>query len=116
MKNIKICDRTLCTAGAHFSFKEKIEIARQLERLNVTAVELPEIENAKTDTLLVRTVASFVKNSVLSVCGGKTCESIDLAADARAPPQNRVFALSCRFLPWVWNIYATKKRLKWASL
>lgn len=80
MKNIKICDRTLCTAWAHFRFQEKIEIARQLERLSVNAVELPEIENAKTDTLLVRTVASFVKNSVLSVCGGKTRESIDLAA------------------------------------
>ena len=93
MKNIKICDRTLCTAGAHFSFKEKIEIARQLERLNVNAVELPEIENAKTDTLLVRTVASFVKNSVLSVCGGKTRESIDLAADAlrtAAKPRIRI--------------------------
>ena len=109
MKNIKICDRTLCAAGAHFSFKEKIEIARQLERLSVNAVELPEIENAKTDTLLVRTVASFVKNSVLSVCGGKTRESIDLAADA-------LFALNCRFLPWEWNIYVTKKRLKWANL
>lgn len=93
MKNIKICDRTLCAAGAHFSFKEKIEIARQLERLNVNAVELPEIENAKTDTLLVRTVASFVKNSVLSVCGGKTRESIDLAADAlrtAAKPRIRI--------------------------
>ena len=93
MKNIKICDRTLCTAGAHFSFKEKIEIARQLERLSVNAVELPEIENAKTDTLLVRTVASFVKNSVLSVCGGKTRESIDLAADAlrtAAKPRIRI--------------------------
>lgn len=76
MKNIKICDRTLCTAGAHFSFKEKIEIARQLERLSVNAVELPEIENAKTDTLLVRTVASFVKNSVLSgLRADKTRES-----------------------------------------
>ena len=61
MKNIKICDRTLCTAGAHFSFKEKIEIARQLERLNVTAVELPEIENAKEHPLCIFTVKPHMK-------------------------------------------------------
>lgn len=116
MKNIKICDRTLCTAGAHFSFKEKIEIARQLERLNVNAVELPEIENAKTDTLLVRTVASFVKNSVLSVCGGKTRESIDLAADAlrtAAKPRIRIeLPLSTVGMEYICH----KKRLKWANL
>ena len=114
MKNIKICDRTLCTAGAHFSFKEKIEIARQLERLSVNAVELPEIENAKTDTLLVRTVASFVKNSVLSAV--KRARALIWPPTRCAPPQSRVFALSCRFLPWEWNISAIKKRLKWANL
>ena len=65
--NIKIADRTLCRKDTAFSFKEKIEIARQLDKLGVSAIEIPEIENIKTDTLLVRTIASFVKNSVLSV-------------------------------------------------
>lgn len=64
---ITIADRTLCREDAVLGFKEKIEIARQLEKLNVGAVELPKIENDKADTLLVRTVASFVKAAVLSV-------------------------------------------------
>lgn len=63
---IKIADRTLCT-GAVLGFKEKIEIARQLEKLGVNAVELPKIENDKADTLLIRTIASFVKKGVISV-------------------------------------------------
>ena len=63
MHNILIADTTLCSKG--FSFKEKLEIARQLEKLNVDIIELPEISNVKTDTLLVRTVSAFVKGSTL---------------------------------------------------
>ena len=79
---IKIFDRTLCRSDRSFSFKEKIEIARQLEKLNVDTIEIGEIENVKTDTLLVRTIASFVKNSVLSVASGFTKEGIDNAVNA----------------------------------
>lgn len=82
MKNIRIADTTLCRENNSFSFKEKIEISRQLEKLGVDIIELPEIENSKTDVLLARTVSSFVKNSVLSVAAGKTDESISLAAEA----------------------------------
>ena len=85
---IKIADRTLCKEGNAFSFKEKIEIARQLEKLCVDVVELPQIENVKTDTLLVRTIASFVKNSVLSVNAGMTKAGVDNAADALKTAQN----------------------------
>jgi 2-isopropylmalate synthase len=63
---IKVADRTLCV-GCDFGFKEKIEIARQLENLSVDAIELPKIENDKADTLLIRTIASFVKNAVISI-------------------------------------------------
>lgn len=82
MKQIKIADTTLCREGRAFSFKEKIEIARQLEKLNADAIELPEIVNVKADSLLVRTVSSFVKRSVLSVAAGMTGESVALAAAA----------------------------------
>jgi len=80
--NIRIADRTLCREDSTFSFKEKIEIARQLEKLCVNTVELPKIENAKSDILLIRTMASFVKNSVLSVGGGMTKADVDNAVAA----------------------------------
>ncbi|MBQ7541315.1 MAG: hypothetical protein IJT44_03375 [Clostridia bacterium] len=82
MKQILLCDRTLCRQNGAFSFKEKIEIARLLENLSVDAVELPVIENVRTDVLLVKTVSSFVKKSVLSVDAGGTAEGIDNAAAA----------------------------------
>lgn len=81
MKNIKITDMTLCRNSA-LSFKERIEVARLLERLNVDSIELPKIDNVKSDTLLIRTIASFVKNATLSVCCGFTTEGVELASNA----------------------------------
>ena len=79
---IKISDKTLCKEGNSFSFKEKIEIARQLEKLNVDVIELPKIENTKADTLLIKTIASFVKNAVISVAVGMTKDGVEKAANA----------------------------------
>ena len=67
MKQIKIADTTLCRNGNAFRFKEQIEIARNLEKLDADIIELPEIQNAKTETLLIRTISSFVKIITLSV-------------------------------------------------
>ncbi len=87
MKNIKIIDMTLCRNRA-LSFKERIEIARLLERLCVDKIEIPAIENVKSDTLLVRTVASFVKNSCISVACGYTVEGVEHAAAALSNTKN----------------------------
>lgn len=93
MTHITIADNTLCSEGGAFSFKEKIEITRQLEKLCVDVIELPQIENVRTDSLFVRTVSSFVKNSILSVAAGSTPESIENAAaslSAAAHPRIRI--------------------------
>ncbi len=82
MKQIKIADKTLCREDRTFSFKERLEIIRQLEKLKCDIIELPEIENARTDILLVRTASSFVKNSIISVAAGSTPQSIEDAAAA----------------------------------
>ncbi len=93
MKKIMIADSTLCREDSRFSFKEKIEIARQLERLHTDIIEMPEIVSVKADILLIRTISSFVKNSVLSVAAGIGKDSISNAAAAlsgAAKPQIRI--------------------------
>ena len=82
MKQIKISDVTLCDVKNNLSFKQKLEIARKLDRLGVDAVELSEIGSSKADTLLVRTIASFVKNSAISVAATTSPAAIDRAAEA----------------------------------
>ena len=82
MKQIQIADATLCRNGSAFSFKERIEIARQLEKLDADVIEMPEIKNVRTDALLIRTVSTFVKKSVISVAAGMSMESVENAAAA----------------------------------
>ncbi len=82
MKHIRIFDTTLCQEGNTFTFKERLEIARQLDRLNVDVIELPEISNVRTDTLFVKTISSFVKESVISIAAGIGAQSIKNAAVA----------------------------------
>lgn len=84
MKQIRIADTTLCREGSAFSFKEKIEIARQLDKLDADIIEMPAIQNVRTDTLLIRTVSTFVKRSVISVAAGMSLESVENAATALA--------------------------------
>ena len=82
MKRIKIADATLCRADNAFSFKEKIDIARQLEKLDSDVIELPEIQNVRIDTLLIKTISTFVKKSAISVAAGMSVESVENAAMA----------------------------------
>ena len=93
MKKIKISDITLAGVKNSLSFKQKLEIARKLERLGVDAVELGEISPSKADALLVRTIASFVKNSTISVAATSSVDSVERAAEAlssAAHPRIRV--------------------------
>lgn len=79
MQNIGLSDITLKTAaGLALSFKEKIELAKLLDRLNVSAVELAPIANRKIDSLLVKSIAAAVKNGAVAVPVAQDMESIDV--------------------------------------
>ncbi len=71
MKIIKIADRTIkqTSAGKDFvlSFREKIEVAKLLDKLNVSVIELDGIRQEKTDTLLIKSIVTAVKQSLIAV-------------------------------------------------
>lgn len=81
MKSIKIVDATIRESveksDYEMSFKEKLEVARLMDRLEVDVIELPRITNIKTDTLLVKSIASVVNNSVVSCVAGNTVSEIE---------------------------------------
>ena len=69
MQSLYLSDITLKLAqapsdGYALSFREKIEAAKLLDRLNVSAIELAPIENVKIDSLLVKSIASAVRRSL----------------------------------------------------
>jgi len=109
MKQIKVADTTLCAENGVFGFKEKLEIARQLDKLCVDTIELPEIENAKADCLFVRTVASFVKNSVISVAAGSSKESVSNAISALTTAKNARIRIEVPVSPVGMEYIAKKK-------
>lgn len=82
MKHILIADQTLRLRGASLSFKEKLELARALERAGVDVVEAPALADEKADALTVRTLAALLRDAVLAVPAGLTEESALAAWEA----------------------------------
>ncbi|MBP3591109.1 MAG: hypothetical protein J6K14_01340 [Clostridia bacterium] len=82
MKKIICSDMTLVQKAKGLSFKEKIEIARHLDNLCVDVIHMPAIENVKTDSLMIRTICAFIKNSTVCVETGAAAESVTVAAAA----------------------------------
>ena len=69
MKQIKISDVTMTQSAEYFrlSFKEKIELAKLLDKLGIDIIELEGLGDARTESLLIKSIASAVADSSISV-------------------------------------------------
>ena len=69
MKQIKLSDATMKQISESFrlSFKEKIEFSKLLDKLGVDVIELEGIENARIDSLRIKSIASAVCDSCVAV-------------------------------------------------
>lgn len=97
MEQIKISDITLKQTGKDFSlsFREKIEIPKLLDKLDVNVIELEGITQPKMDALRIKSVASTVKNSIVAVPVALSADSVELTWNAvkeAVHPRLQVFA------------------------
>ncbi len=80
MRIIKVIDVTLRESNViretALTFKEKLEIARTLDRVRVDALELPPIAAVKADQLSNKTIASVV-NTTLTACVDVISDSVE---------------------------------------
>ena len=69
MNRIRISDVTMKQTGKELSlsFKEKIELAKLLDKLDVSVIELEGIRSAKIDSLRIKSIASAVQSSTIAV-------------------------------------------------
>ncbi|MBE6464288.1 MAG: hypothetical protein E7003_03060 [Eggerthellaceae bacterium] len=71
MRTIMISDvtmqQTVEAGGILLSFREKIELAKLLDKLGASVIELSPIENPRSDRLLIKSIASAVKDSIVAV-------------------------------------------------
>jgi len=86
MSQIYISDITLREESKrddlNFSFKEKLEIAKQLDRLHVDVIETAPITKGKSDILFLHTICPVVKNSVISCPVSMDAANMEIAFDA----------------------------------
>lgn len=86
MEKLSIADITLKQAAKSpdyaLSFREKIEIAKLLDKVNVSVIELPAITKETTDVLLIKSIASCVKNSIIAVPVNLNEQDVERVADA----------------------------------
>ena len=79
MKTIKMIDMTLRVCSAQresaLTFKQKLELARLLDRLKVDVIELPALTGGKADHLANKTIAAMV-GSALSAAVDVTADSV----------------------------------------
>ncbi|MCF0135941.1 MAG: hypothetical protein HUJ69_05910 [Lachnospiraceae bacterium] len=79
MKKISFSDVTLKSANARLSFREKIETAKLLDRLEIGAIELPVIDKVQVDSLLVKSVAAAVRSAAVALPVAWSEEGVDIA-------------------------------------
>ena len=74
---IKICDMTMKQSAEGFalSFREKIELAKLLDKLGATVIELEGLHGSRTDALRIKSVATAVSDAIVAV-------PVELSADS----------------------------------
>ena len=92
MTNIKIADISLRESerehAARLSFKEKLETAKLLEKLQIDAIETGVVGDSPADAVFIRTLASTLEYSTLSVDVEPDRQSVDRTWEALLKAKN----------------------------
>lgn len=84
MRTIRISDVTMKQPEKTFAlaFREKIELAKLLDALGVSVIEVEGLSNSRTDALRVKSIACAVQNSTVAVAVQPDLNSISQAWEA----------------------------------
>ena len=89
MKQITISDMTPRQAEAgSLSFKNRLELVRELDRAGVDYIEMAPISDPKADSLLIRTAADMITTAGLACPVGLTLEGVETAWQAVSQSAN----------------------------
>ena len=101
MRTLKFIDMTLRQAsaqrGRELTFKEKLEVARSLDRLKADTIELAPISGSKADQLANRTIASMVATRIsaaVDISVGNIEETWESVRTAKKPKLNLLVPVS----------------------
>lgn len=81
MRKISFTDVTV-RENENLTFKEKVEMAKIMDKLNYAGIDLPEMTNPQTDSLLIKTLAMTLKDCRLNVPVGMTNDGVKAVWEA----------------------------------
>lgn len=89
-KCVRISDCTLRQKNRlpELSFREKLELCRLMDKLNVDMIEMDKIRQVKIDSLLIKSVCSAVSNAGIAVPVSLNEESVRIAWEALKTASN----------------------------
>ncbi len=123
MKKVFVSDvslRVLAEQKKVLSFRERLNIAQQLDATGIDAIELPPVSNEKEDPVIFRTIAGAVKNAGISIAAGGSIESLKAAwqciQDAKKPCIQIVLPTSTVQMEYMYHLKAPKMLEKLAEL
>ena len=120
MKKIEIADITLKKMSqdrnVSLLFREKTAIASCADSLGTSAVELAPIQKPREDAIIYKTISSNVKNSIVAISAGFTCEEIECAwecvKEAKHPRLQIELPTSTVQMEYIYHIKAEKMLVK----
>ena len=97
MRTIRISDMTMKQGEGSFSlsFKEKIELAKLLDRLGISVIELEGISATRVDSLRIKSIAAAVRDSIVAVpvdLDGENAQQVYAALSQAKNPRLQVCA------------------------
>ncbi|MBQ7637620.1 MAG: hypothetical protein IJS90_01800 [Clostridia bacterium] len=110
-RQVRISDITMKqndkNAPGILSFKEKLELCKLLDRTGAAVIEIEGIKNSRVDSLLIKSIASAVKNSAVAVPVELSEESVEAVwaavCGAREPRLQVVAAVSPMQMEYVFH-------------
>ena len=95
MRRVYISDTTLKHGDANLTFKEKIEIAKLLDRLGTDVIEIEGISGGRADILRIKSVALAVKSATIAVPVSAFADDAAVVFDAlKEAPEKRLQVVS----------------------
>ena len=96
MRTVRISDITLkLKSSSQLTFKEKLELAKLLDKLGVDVIEADRLSGNKADALCIKSFAQIVKTSTIAVAVAPDKNNIDETWNALKGAQKARLQLTC---------------------
>ena len=96
MRAIRISDITLKSkSNSQLTFKEKLELAKLLDKLGVDVIEADRLSGNKADALCIKSFAQVVKSSTIAVAVAPDKDNIDETWTALGGAEKKRLQLTC---------------------